>query len=120
MILALTVDKMYTFLLQQRALRLKYMGHTVARTSEARPLTLCTTRVAAIMAPAIAHEVPRRKVTGGEDMTTSPEHPYTLWRFSLRHNLLMHSVPIRQMQGYGGQQHFSLRRSLFLRSASIR
>jgi hypothetical protein len=38
-------------------------------------LTLCVAWVAAIIAPTVTREVPRRRVTGKEDMTMSLEHP---------------------------------------------
>jgi hypothetical protein len=51
--------------------------HSGSCITEAGPLTLCTAWAAAIMAPTIACEVPRQRVTGGEDRMTSLEHPYT-------------------------------------------
>jgi hypothetical protein len=51
--------------------------HSGSRVTEARPLTLCATWVAAIMAPTLLRKGPRQSVTCREDRKTSLEHPYT-------------------------------------------
>jgi hypothetical protein len=44
--------------------------------ANSRPLTLCAAWAAVILTPTVAHAVPRRRVTGGEDRMPPPEHPY--------------------------------------------
>jgi hypothetical protein len=51
-------------------------SHNGWHVTEAKPLTISIVWAATIMAPTVAHEVPRRRVTGGEDRTTLPAHPY--------------------------------------------
>jgi hypothetical protein len=50
--------------------------HSNSRVTEARPLTLYAAWAADIMTPTMARVVPRRRVTGREDRTPPPEHPY--------------------------------------------
>jgi hypothetical protein len=70
--------------------------HSNSRVNEARPLTPCAAWATVITAPIVARALVMQKETGGEDRTSSPEHPYERLRISLRRNLHMHPTPIRR------------------------
>jgi hypothetical protein len=85
--------------------RPQYAGGIIILTLPRQDLTLCAAWAAIIMAPTVAHALPRRRETGGHDRTTPLEHLYMWWRISLRHNL--HLAPIRRGKGTASQEIYT-------------